>query len=374
MNRSTDKEAEGLVAEHSTPVVSGSEVGIIANPMSGRDIRRVVAQASVFPNTEKTSMVLRIIRAVGALGVERVLLSTDAFGIAAGVLREVRRLRAAPPSARVRLPEIEFMTLPRSTGSATDTTEYARIVAQRCSAAVVVLGGDGTMRAAARGLGDTPMLALSTGTNNTFPIMLEATVAGMALGLIATGRAHAPIERAKVLHVDVARADGTGRHEIALVDVCVNTIGEIGSRAVWKTDSLRELYCTFAESDAIGLSSIPGQIMPTGRTAPHGVAVLIGPSGRSSRTVLAPIAPGLLEPVGVDACEPLHPGVTRHVGLARGTVALDGERELEFGPGDRIGVTLAADGPRVIDVPAVLASECSCCSTIFMNSVAEEIQ
>jgi predicted polyphosphate/ATP-dependent NAD kinase len=374
MNRSTDKEAEGLVAEHSTPVVSGSEVGIIANPMSGRDIRRVVAQASVFPNTEKTAMVLRIIRAVGALGVERVLLSTDAFGIAAGVLREVRRLRAAPPSARVRLPEIEFMTLPRSTGSATDTTEYARIVAQRCSAAVVVLGGDGTMRAAARGLGDTPMLALSTGTNNTFPIMLEATVAGMALGLIATGRAHAPIERAKVLHVDVARADGTGRHEIALVDVCVNTIGEIGSRAVWKTDSLRELYCTFAESDAIGLSSIPGQIMPTGRTAPHGVAVLIGPSGRSSRTVLAPIAPGLLEPVGVDACEPLHPGVTRHVGLARGTVALDGERELEFGPGDRIGVTLAADGPRVIDVPAVLASECSCCSTIFMKSVAEEIQ
>jgi predicted polyphosphate/ATP-dependent NAD kinase len=374
MNRSTDKEAEGLVAEHSTPVVAGSEVGIIANPMSGRDIRRVVAQASVFPNTEKTSMVLRIIRAVGALGVERVLLSTDAFGIAAGVLREVRRLRAAPPSARVRLPEIEFMTLPRSTGSATDTTDYARIVAQRCSAAVVVLGGDGTMRAAARGLGDTPMLALSTGTNNTFPIMLEATVAGMALGLIATGRAHAPIERAKVLHVDVARADGTGRHEIALVDVCINTIGEIGSRAVWKTDSLRELYCTFAESDAIGLSSIPGQIMPTGRTAPHGVAVLIGPSGRSSRTVLAPIAPGLLEPVGVDACEPLHPGVTRHVGLARGTVALDGERELEFGPGDRIGVTLAADGPRVIDVPAVLASECSCCSTIFMNSVAEEIQ
>ena len=372
LNRSTDKEAEGLVAEHSTPVVSGSEVGIIANPMSGRDIRRVVAQASVFPNTEKTSMVLRIIRAVGALGVERVLLSTDAFGIAAGVLREVRRLRAAPPSARVRLPEIEFMTLPRSTGSATDTTEYARIVAQRCSAAVVVLGGDGTMRAAARGLGDTPMLALSTGTNNTFPIMLEATVAGMALGLIATGRAHAPIERAKVLHVDVARADGTGRHEIALVDVCVNTIGEIGSRAVWKTDSLRELYCTFAESDAIGLSSIPGQIMPTGRTAPHGVAVLIGPSGRSSRTVLAPIAPGLLEPVGVDACEPLHPGVTRHVGLARGTVALDGERELEFGPGDRIGVTLAADGPRVIDVPAALAGECSCCSTVSMKSIAEE--
>ena len=264
------------MAEHPTPVVSGSAVGIIPNPMSGRDIRRVVAQASVFPNTEKTSMVLRIVRAVGALGVERVLLSTDAFGIAAGVLREVRRLRAAPPSARVRLPEIEFLTLQRPTGSATDTTEYARMIAQRCSSAVVLLGGDGTVRAAAPGLGDTPMLPLSTGTNNAFPIMMEATVAGMALGLIATGRAHAPMPRAKVLHVDVAKADGTWRHEIALVDVCVNTIGEIGSRAVWKTDTLRELYCTFAEPGAIGLSSIPGRIMPTGRGAPNGVAVLIG--------------------------------------------------------------------------------------------------
>ena len=68
----------------------------------------------------------------------------------------------------------------------------------------------------------------------------------------------------------------------------------------------------------------PGRIMPTGRAAPNGVAVLIGPSGRSSRTVLAPIAPGLLEPVGVDACEPLRPGVTRYVGLARCSIALDG--------------------------------------------------
>jgi hypothetical protein len=372
--RSSDDVQEGTVAEHPTPEVSGGTVGIIPNPMSGRDIRRVVAQASVFPNTEKTSMVLRIVRAVGALGVERVLLSTDAFGIAGGVLREIRRLHAAPPSARVRLPEIEFLTLPRPTGSATDTTEYARMIAQRCSAAVVLLGGDGTMRAAAPGLGDTPMLALSTGTNNAFPIMMEATVAGMALGLIATGRAHPPTARAKVLHVDVARADGTRRHEIALVDVCVNTIGEVGSRALWKTDTLRELYCTFAEPGAIGLSSIPGQIMPTGRAAPNGVAVMIGPISRSSRTVLAPIAPGLLEPVGLDGCEPLRPGVTSHVGLPRGTLAFDGERELEFGPGDRIGITLAADGPRVIDVPAVLASQSSWYSTVWMNSLAKEIR
>lgn len=353
-------------------VIPGSAVGIIPNPMSGRDIRRVVAQASVFPNTEKTSMVLRIIRAVGAMGVERVLLSTDTFGIAAGVLREVGRLQAAPPDVRVSLPEIEFLTLPHPTGTAADTTGYARMIAERCAAAVVLLGGDGTMRAATPGLGDTPMLALSTGTNNAFPIMMEATVAGMALGLIATGRVPAPTARAKTLHVEVVRTDGTRRREIALVDVCVNTVGEIGSRAVWRTDTLRELYCTFAEPAAIGLSSIPGRILPTARSAPTGVAVRLGPE--PSRTVLAPIAPGLLEPVGLTACDVLMPGVPVRVRLAGGTVALDGERELEFGPDDRITVTLQHDGPRVIDVPATLADEHASSSEELISSIAEEIR
>jgi predicted polyphosphate/ATP-dependent NAD kinase len=76
-------------------------------------------------------------------------------------------------------------------------------MAGQCSAAVVLLGGDGTMRAAVPGLGDTPMLALSTGTNNAFPVMIEATVAGMALAMIATGAAPAPTTRAKLLHVEV---------------------------------------------------------------------------------------------------------------------------------------------------------------------------
>jgi NAD kinase len=359
-NQSTCEEGEGTVAEHPTPVIPGSVIGIIPNPMSGRDIRRLVSQASVFPNTEKTSMVLRIIRAAGALGVEQVLLSTDSFGIAAGVLREVRRLSGAASTAHIRWPEIDFLTLDRARGTDEDTTAYAERMAQRCSAAVVLLGGDGTMRAAARGLGDVPMLALSTGTNNAFPVMMEATVAGMALGLIATGKVGPPTERAKLLHVEVTRADGRRVHEVALVDVCVNTIGEIGSRALWNVDTLRELYCTLAEPHSIGLSSIPGRIRPTGRSEPHGVAVRLCPPATAGYTVLAPIAPGLVEPVGVETCDRIEPGAALVVELDRGTVALDGEREVEFGPGDRITVTLAADGPRVIDVPAVLVSATSC--------------
>lgn len=338
------------------PVVPGSAIGIIPNPMSGRDIRRIVSQASVFPNTEKASMVLRILRSAGALGVERVLLSTDTFGIAAGVQREMTRLANARSTAHVRWPKIEFLELERPTGSAADTTTYARIMADQCSAAVVLLGGDGTMRAAAPGLGDTPMLALSTGTNNAFPIMIEATVAGMALGMIAIGAAAVPETRCKLLHVEITRAGGRVDHEVALVDACVSTTVDVGSRALWTGTSLRELYCTFGEPHGIGLSSIVGRLMPTHRTDSHGAAVLLDDPARAAHTVLAPLAPGLLQPVGVTRVGELLPNRPRAVNLDRGTVAVDGERELEFGPDDRVTVTLRHDGPRVIDVAATLGA------------------
>ncbi|HEY7812027.1 MAG TPA: ATP-NAD kinase, partial [Nakamurella sp.] len=72
--------------------------------------------------------------------------------------------------------------------------------------------------------------------------------------------------------------------------------------------------------------------------------------------VLAPLAPGLLQPVGVTRVGELLPNRPRAVNLDRGTVAVDGERELEFGPDDRVTVTLRHDGPRVIDVAATLGA------------------
>lgn len=71
--------------------MADATVGVIANPMSGRDIRRLVASASMFPNPEKASMVVRLTAAAGALGVGRVLVPTDTFGVSAAVLRESRR-------------------------------------------------------------------------------------------------------------------------------------------------------------------------------------------------------------------------------------------------------------------------------------------
>jgi len=323
-------------------------VGIIANPMSGRDIRRLVARASVFPNAEKTSMILRLAAAAGALGVQRLLLSTDTFGIAAGVLRADRhRVGRQDPC----WPRLEFCDLEPPTSTAADTRALVRQMRAHGAGLIVLLGGDGTVRAAAAELGDTPVLPLSTGTNNAFPQMWEATVAGVAAALVATGAVDAGVatRRAKVLHVQCGH-----REELALVDVCVSTVGYVGARALWQTAALRELYCAFAEPHAIGLSSIAAQLRPTARDSLRGVAVRLAGDDPAPRSVLAPIAPGTLAHVGVlDVSDmAFHERWVSQV--PAGTVAVDGEREIEFGRHEQVSVTLSDRGPLVVDVPAVL--------------------
>jgi predicted polyphosphate/ATP-dependent NAD kinase len=332
-------------ASAALPVLRGSVLGVVANPMSGRDIRRLVAQASVFPNVEKTNMVVRLVAAAGATGTERVLISTDAMGVAGGVLRARDKRRASAG----RWPELEFVALDPITGTAADTRRLVRHMRERGARVIVLLGGDGTVRAAAAESGDVALLPLSTGTNNAFPEMLEATVAGSAAGLLATGR----VDEGEVTRATkVLRIEAGSTRDIALVDACVSTVPYIGSRALWQVETLNEVYCAFAEPHAIGLSSIAGLLHPAGRSDPDGVVVRLG----SGRTVLAPVAPGVVAPVGVREAVPLRAGERHVVGLSRGTVAVDGEREFEFGPATPVTVTLAHDGPRVIDVRGVLAA------------------
>ena len=325
-------------------------VGVVANPLSGRDIRRLVTQASVFPTAEKANMIQRMLTAFGAVGVHRVLLSTDLGGISAAVFRAIGRRRGH----ETRWPEVEFLDGQPIRQSARDTVDAVRRMVTAGARVIVCLGGDGTARVAASAAGDVPLLALSTGTNNVFPAVREATVAGLAAGLIATGAvptrgADGVTARAKLLEVRVG-----DRVETALVDVATSTERHVGARAVWDPATVTQLFCAFAEPDAIGLSAIAGQVMPVARKDPHGVTARLAPD--AARQVLAPIAPGLVVPVGVRSIERLEAGLVHHVDARTGVIAVDGERELAFGPGEHPAVRLRADGPWCVDVAAVLAA------------------
>jgi ABC-type multidrug transport system ATPase subunit len=163
-------------------------------------------------------------------------------------------------------------------------------------------------------------------------------------------------DRIGIMRGTLLRVDTPAGSEVALVDVCVCTLGHVGAKALWQPATLRELYCAFAEPHAIGLSSIAGLLRPAARTAPDGVVVRLAAPEHALQTVLAPIAPGVVAPIGVRDAGPLAAGRPRAVGLDRGTVAVDGEREIEFGPATPVTVTLAPDGPRVLDVRTVLAA------------------
>jgi predicted polyphosphate/ATP-dependent NAD kinase len=64
-------------------------IGIIANPASGKDIRRLVAYGSVFDNVEKTNIVKRILKALDALRVRDVFIMSDAYGIGLRALEDI---------------------------------------------------------------------------------------------------------------------------------------------------------------------------------------------------------------------------------------------------------------------------------------------
>jgi predicted polyphosphate/ATP-dependent NAD kinase len=322
-------------------VAAGAAVGIVANPASGRDIRRLVAGASVFGNSDKAAMVYRLLAGLGAAGVTRALMMPAGDGLS----RTLHRHLAGRTDQR--LPELVELEMPL-TSTAADTTRAVERMCAEGVAAIVVLGGDGTHRVVAKACGDVPLCALSTGTNNVFPEMRETTVAGIATGLVATRRAGVrAMHRAAALIVE---RDGA-EPDLALVDVAVTRERFVGARALWRHDALCELFVTVADPGAVGLSSVAGMLAPGSR----GLHVRLAQDSTDAQVVLdVALAPGLVTPVAVAGYEALQPG--RRVALAANgaSLALDGEREIERHGEDGATVRLG-DGPLRIDVDAVMA-------------------
>jgi predicted polyphosphate/ATP-dependent NAD kinase len=326
-------------------------VGVIANPASGRDIRRLVAGASVFGNADKAGMVFRLLAGLGAGGVGRVLMLPAADGLSTTLHRHLHARRTVPASAGAGpFPELEELDVALD-GTARDSAVGVERMLAAGVRAIVVLGGDGTHRVVARACGDVPLCALSTGTNNAFPEMRETTVAGIATGLVATGRTGADaLRREAALRVEVPGA----APDLALVDVAVSRERFVGARALWRASDVSELFVTFANPSAVGLSAVAGALQPLPRGGGHGLHVRLAPTASDAeRTVHVALAPGLVSAVAVAGHRVLALGDGVEVAPGPGTIALDGEREIERRRDDRVTVRLVP-GPLTIDVDAVM--------------------
>lgn len=322
-------------------------IGIVANPASGKDVRRLVARASVFDNQEKCAIVRRAI--VGALGAgaTRFVYAPDTHHIVANAIAEFD-------------PELtaEAVDAPR-TGSALDTTEAAAVLQRANCAVVITLGGDGTNRAFVKGWQSAPLLPISTGTNNVFPSLVEATVAGAAAGMIALGEVELTecATRAKIIHVSI---DGEA-DDLALIDAVLTRERFVGARALLEADALALALLTRADPAAVGMTSIGGLMKPTAASSPEGLLVELGAGGRSLR---APIAPGLYRTVRVTSARRIALGEPVEV-MGPGVLAFDGERERVLKKGQRALLTMTADGPWVVDVPTTM--QLAACRGAFLE-------
>ena len=324
-------------------------VGLVANPVSARDIRRVIANATSLQVADRANIVMRVLAAVRSCGVKQVLMMPENGGICRLLKRGLQREQQQGDH---RFPELEMTNTPIS-GTVDDTFAATQAMVDSGVKAIVVLGGDGTHRAVAKVCGQVPIAGISTGTNNAFPEHREPTITGLAVGLVATGRIPESVAFTsnKLLRVEI---NGGERRDIALVDVVVSIERYVGARALWRTENLRELFVTFSDPEVIGMSAIAGLLEPVRRNDSGGLHLLLEVPEEARIPLQVPIAPGLIRTVGVQSWQPLEAGIPVTLKQSSGMIALDGERELEFGAEDTVQVTLHENAFRTVDVGACM--------------------
>ncbi len=309
--------------------------GIVANPASGKDIRRLVARASVFDNQEKQAIVERILIGARAVGAERFLYLDDANGIVKAALRQQPCLPGEALDAT-------------RTRSALDTITAARALRDAGCAISITLGGDGSNRAFALGWQDAPLIPLSTGTNNVFPELMEATIAGATAGLIASEQIPLSLVAEQQKLITVLVEDEAS--DLALIDAALSRERFVGARALLAPEMLQGALLTRAEPAAVGLSAVGGLLQPVSAQDRYGLMLRFGSGGQ---LVNAPIAPGLYRQVAIASWRKLELEQAIEV-QGPGVIALDGERERRLRPGQKARFKLHRQGPWVVSVSKTL--------------------
>lgn len=308
-------------------------IGIVANPASGKDVRRLVARASVFDNREKCAIIRRALSGAINAGADRFAFLDDSHNISGGALEELGEDCHAT----------KVMGL--GTSSVLDTIVGARDLAEHDCIATLILGGDGTSRAFVKGWRESVLLPLSTGTNNVFPRFAEATVAGAALGVLAAGGVtlEEGVIAVKIIDIEIEGEES----DIALIDAVVTSDQFIGSRALLDGDSLQRILLTRAEPLAVGMTSVGGLLRPLPEEEDAGLHLTLGKGGR--QRVHAPIAPGLYETLQIKKVETV--SFDDRVEFTGPCVlAFDGEREREIQDGQKVSMRVSRTGPGVLDI------------------------
>lgn len=315
-------------------------IGIIANPSSGKDIRRLVARASSFDNNEKVNIVERIILGSQKFGVKKIFLMLDSYFIGYRAMKNLESINAI--TSEIILPEETIYDDRR------DTVNFVKAMSQEDIGCFIVLGGDGTNRDVAKYIGDIPLISVSTGTNNVYPDMLEGTIAGMAAAITASG--NGVIERRK--RIEVFKNDGFT--DIALIDAAISDVDFIGTKAVWDLEKIEEVIVSNCHPASIGFSAVAGSKTTVYNDDDFGVVVR---RCSDAEEVFIPISAGLIHGMKVSDPKLLDLDLPyTFYAQKNGCVLLDGEREIVFTKGDILSFVITRKGPLQVRINETLES------------------
>lgn len=318
-------------------------VGIIVNPASGKDIRRMLTYASRFTNREKANILERIISAIGDFAGNEIYVMPDGENIGPSVVHHLIEKNVAYKE-RLHIYDMEV------DNSIDDTISFTEGMKAIGADVLIVLGGDGTSRATAKAIGTIPMIPVSTGTNNVFPQTLEGTIVGMAAAAIASGRLDPtdcciPCKRIEI-YSDNQLID------IALIDLVVSSKLIVGARAIWNKEEIFQVIVTQCHPATIGFSALIGCSEIVEGTDDFG---MVAQFSQEEPNYKAAMAAGLIVPIHIKNKTQLpleqnlllkmdHPGI----------LALDGEREIPFEAGTEFTIRITRQGPNKVDLRKTL--------------------
>lgn len=320
-----------------------STIGIIANPASGKDIRRLVSHATVIDNNEKVNIIERIILGAQKFGVDKIYIMPDAYLMGYKVEKKLKLTEEL--KATIEILDYPIKDAPIDTEKAAEKLEMLSV------GCVVILGGDGTHRLAAKHLEKVPLIGVSTGTNNAYPKMLEGTIVGMAAAGVATQKDYFKAAYHKDKRIEIRKNNQL--IDIALVDVVISDALVIGSKAIWETESIKQIIVSKAHPASIGFSSIVGVNAIITEEDPYGASIEINDG---ENKFYAPLAAGQIVQLRSQPIQRIPVGdAIQWTAPYKGVIAVDGEREINFKANEQFTFTITRNGPLNIDVKKALA-------------------
>lgn len=307
-------------------------IGIIANPSSGSDIRRLISFATAYDNSEKLNIVKRIILGAQAMGIDEIHIMQDSYHMGRKAIDSLKRRGMLTCSCK--LLDNPILGDMRDTLRATETLEELKV------GAIVVLGGDGTSRAVAKAVKNIPILPISTGTNNVYPKMIEGTVAGMAAAITAISE---DISGFLVKDKRIEIIEDGEIIDIALIDAVISSDKSQGAKAISDYSKMSHIYVTRAHPANIGFSSIVGTYRMIRASDAYGFMVGLGTDGRK---VKAAVSAGVLHDFYIREEKVMeNDNMNYHDIVERCAISLDGEKEILANPGRVLGFRITGNGP-----------------------------